>query len=312
MCGGNFAAVHQAREMMLGTRESFRYGECGQCGTLQLLDVPDDLSRYYPENYYSLQPKPRAGWVIRAAKRARAEAAIRGHDRVARLIGRGAAAPQWPLWLRHAGVDRSAAICDLGCGNGDMLLDLKDQGFTRLTGADAFIPKSTVREGIEIHKATPREVPGSFDLVMLNHSFEHMPDPVGTMEALQRLVRPRGTLMIRLPVAGCAAWRQYGVDWVSLDAPRHLFVPTERALRDLAEQTGFQVTSVVYDSSAMQFWRSEQYRADVPLFADRSHEVNPRESAFSPAHIADWERQAAELNAAGDGDTAAFFLRHQR
>jgi SAM-dependent methyltransferase len=190
-----------------------------------------------------------------------------------------------------------------------MLLDLKDQGFTRLTGADAFIEASTVREGIPIHKATPPEVPGSYDFVMFNHSFEHMPDPAGTLASVRRLVRPNGTVMLRFPVAGCAAWRIYGTDWVALDAPRHLYIPSARGLNALAARAGFEVQEMVYDSTGMQFWRSEQYRADIPLFDPRSYQVNRRGSMFSPAQIAAWEEQAQELNAADDGDTAAFFLR---
>jgi SAM-dependent methyltransferase len=206
-------------------------------------------------------------------------------------------------------MDRHAGICDVGCGSGDTLLDLKDQGFTRLTGADAFIEASTVREGIPIHKASPAAVPATYDFVMLNHSFEHMPEPAATLKSLRRLVRPGGTLMLRLPVAGCAAWRIYGTDWVALDAPRHLHLPSVGGLRELAAKSGLDLYEVVYESNAMQFWRSEQYRADIPLFDPRSHEVNPSGSMFSQSQIAAWEEQARQLNADRDGDVAALFFR---
>ncbi len=32
---------------MFGLRSEFRYMACSQCGCLQLLDVPDDLSAFY-------------------------------------------------------------------------------------------------------------------------------------------------------------------------------------------------------------------------------------------------------------------------
>jgi SAM-dependent methyltransferase len=213
------------------------------------------------------------------------------------------------MWLQHAGVDRSADICDIGCGNGDLLVDLKLQGFRHLTGADAFIESGGVRNGIMIHKGGPAEVPGDYDLVMLNHSFEHMPHPGRQLDELKRLIRPGGTLMLRLPVAGCRAWDMYGADWVSLDPPRHLFVPSERGLVMLAERHGYDVTEIVYDSTGMQFWRSEQYRADIPLFDPQSYQVNRDASGFSKQKIAAWEREAAELNARHLGDTAAYFLR---
>ncbi|MGH2855114.1 MAG: hypothetical protein ACRDLF_13090, partial [Solirubrobacteraceae bacterium] len=52
--------VFGAREMMFGLRERFEYLECGECGCLQLLDVPEDLARFYPESYYSLGGAPAA------------------------------------------------------------------------------------------------------------------------------------------------------------------------------------------------------------------------------------------------------------
>ncbi len=39
--------------MMFGTRESFTYQLCTACGSLQISDIPDDLSRYYPQGYYA-------------------------------------------------------------------------------------------------------------------------------------------------------------------------------------------------------------------------------------------------------------------
>ena len=63
-------------------------------------------------------------------------------------------------------------------------------------------------------------------------------------------------IVIRIPIAGTHAWQTYGVDWVQLDAPRHLFLHTEDGMRSLAAGAGLQVTAVVHDSTAMQFWGS--------------------------------------------------------
>jgi 2-polyprenyl-3-methyl-5-hydroxy-6-metoxy-1,4-benzoquinol methylase len=216
----------------------------------------------------------------------------------------------WASWLKQAGLNRSAAICDVGCGSGDWLVNLQDQGFTNLAGADAFIPSSNVRHGIPIYKASPNEVPGQYDFVWANHSFEHMPDPHVSLEALAALVRPAGTLMLRMPVAGCWAWRHYGADWVSLDAPRHLHLLTAAALDTLATAHRLTVYEVRYDSTAEQFWRSEQYRQDISLFDERSYLVNPAASMFTSGQMDRWARQAQQLNAENDGDTAAFFLHH--
>src|SRR5258706_6223401 len=47
------AKKHIGTEMMYGTREQFAYFECCECGCLQIEDIPEDLSRFYPPGYYS-------------------------------------------------------------------------------------------------------------------------------------------------------------------------------------------------------------------------------------------------------------------
>src|ERR1041385_3777196 len=59
-CGftGEFQ-VFEAREMLHGTRHRFTYGECPQCASLQIREIPANLPDYYPSDYYSLQPPAR-------------------------------------------------------------------------------------------------------------------------------------------------------------------------------------------------------------------------------------------------------------
>ena len=58
-CGQPVNAVpFTAREMLLETRESFEYVECSACGTIQIVDIPADLERYYPENYRHATQRP--------------------------------------------------------------------------------------------------------------------------------------------------------------------------------------------------------------------------------------------------------------
>src|SRR4051812_28975449 len=45
--------IHRAREMMFGTREEFDYLECARCGTVQIVEVPSDLGRHYPPDYFA-------------------------------------------------------------------------------------------------------------------------------------------------------------------------------------------------------------------------------------------------------------------
>jgi hypothetical protein len=126
---------------------------------------------------------------------------------------------------------------------------------------------------------------------------------------LRVLLADRGTLQIRIPVAGSYAWRTYGVHWLDLDAPRHLFLQTPRSMRLLAEATGFDVESTTFDSDASQFWGSEQYLRGIPLWSSDSYLLNPAAAGFTEEQIDGYSRKADELNASGDGATACFLLR---
>lgn len=42
------------KEMMFGTKEEFLYSQCSVCGSLQLIDVPKNMAKYYKDGYYSV------------------------------------------------------------------------------------------------------------------------------------------------------------------------------------------------------------------------------------------------------------------
>ena len=50
--GNKFYSV---REMQFGTRDEFIYCECSNCGCLQLVNPPENLSKYYPPEYFSFK-----------------------------------------------------------------------------------------------------------------------------------------------------------------------------------------------------------------------------------------------------------------
>ncbi len=71
---------------------------------------------------------------------------------------------------------------------------------------------------------------GAYDLVMLHHSLEHIPDQVQALREAARLTSPRARSSFASPSP--TAWRgaTTAVDWVQLDAPRHLYLHTRRSL----------------------------------------------------------------------------------
>lgn len=310
ICGEeNSHREYVVREMMFGLREAFHYFQCGKCECLQIVEIPTDLSRYYPANYYAYQPTRSGGLLRRWMTRQRDRFAVFGQGVFGRFLH--ARFPNIPLMsLGPVRLTRQARILDVGCGNGDLLACLRSLGFEHLLGVEPWLAEPVrTSNGVQIVKKTLQEVDGDWDLIMFHHSFEHVTDPVGTLQHVSRLLKPNGHCLIRMPTVSSYAWEHYRTDWVQLDAPRHLHVHSKASIGIAAASAGLTVERIVYDSTSFQFWGSEQYRKGIPLRSERSYAENPEQSLFSTGEIRSFAKRAAKLNAMDAGDQAAFYLR---
>ena len=305
ICGAEGGEVFKVREMMFGLRTEFEYFQCPRCRCLQIGVIPDDLGKYYPDNYYSMHTKlPAPGPLGRALWRVEGRARLSlgnfGSGRRRRIFN----------WMRGTNTNFGASILDVGCGRGKLLHELRLFGFEHLTGADPFVSgELRYDSGVVVHKCELSELEQRFDLIMMHHTFEHVPDPRATLAAARERLNPGKFLLLRVPVVDCFAWQKYGVNWFALDAPRHLYLHTPASMRLLAELEGFTLANVEWDSGAHQFWGSEQYSRDIPHRSPSSHEDNPKGSIFTRGELREYERKSRELNRVAQGDSACFYLR---
>lgn len=302
MCGAHEQSrAFQAREMMYGTRAEFTYLECAKCHSVQIAQIPADLATHYPSNYYSYASNGKVS-LKRLRQTLRDKLILFGPAPLSAWLADGKFDARMPL-LRKADLRPESRVLDIGCGGGDLLRALALIGVRDLQGADPHIESDVVTpEGVRLHKRTIAEVEGVFDLIMFHHSLEHVSDPAADLRAARERLASGGMCLVRIPLVGVWAWRTYGADWYGLDAPRHLAVPTVEGMRALASRAGFTVEDVVFDSGPMQITASELYKRDIPLTElDRSRP--------SPEELAASKKRATELNAAADGDQAAFFLK---
>lgn len=299
----------KVKEMMFGMQESFDYFECSNCGCLQISDIPTDMSKYYSTTYFS-DCSPRKmnlkdstkSWMLSVGRASRKK-----------IFRKNLPSSFEDLFFRDLArssfVDYNSAILEVGCGKGGLLLELRNLGFKNLLGIEPY-SEHEINIDLKIIKGTLSEqcLQEKFDLIIFDHSFEHIPDQLPTLIKVSELLSEQGFCLIRIPVKTDYIWSHYGTCWVQLDAPRHFFLHTVGSLQILARNAGLTVEKVTFDSTEFQFWGSEQYMKNIPLRAENSHGVNPARSIFTPKQIKKFSQMAKILNEKAQGDQATFYL----
>jgi SAM-dependent methyltransferase len=301
--------LHLVKEMQLGLREMFTYMECGHCGCMQLHPVPTDLGKYYPnEGYYSFnrslklqQPGP--------LRKIKASYLLYGKNVLpGSLLSIGYKVPDHYSWVKIPGIKYDDAILDIGTGNGSLLLTLFSMGFTDLTGIDPFIDQDRQYGNINIYRKSVFEMQGQFDYIMLHHAFEHMDEPLKVLRQLYKLVKKGKYVLIRTPVMGMYSWKKYGVNWMDIDAPRHIIIHSLKSMQMLAEQAGFEIRKTVFDGNYMSLIGSDQYAKDIALPDPRSYMVDKKASGYTKADIEQFKAITKKNNREQQADQAAFYL----
>jgi SAM-dependent methyltransferase len=210
----------------------------------------------------------------------------------------------------RANTSQNDRILDVGCGAGNLLRDLQYFGYRNLIGADPFIAGDLEYEGgLTIYKKELENMTGTYDLIMMHHSLEHMSVPGEILRSASRLLAPNGTIIVRLPLASSYAWRNYGVSWAQLDAPRHLFLHTHSSIRMLAKEAGLVVDRVDHEADDGTFWASEAYQRGVTMNDRRFPNKSLWNRVLSLPKNRRWRKLATEINLKGEADMVCFFLK---
>lgn len=169
---------------------------------------------------------------------------------------------QLPAYLKEAlPVDKNASILDIGCGFGQMLLRLKEAGYTRLKGID--IGNESVEfcraNGLDVDQIQSirefaSENKGQFQLILMSHVLEHIPkeEVITNLEAIRSLLSPGGAFIVMVPNAQSAT----GVYWMYEDYTHHQLFTTGSLLYVL-RSAGFDQIEFL-DPKCLQglpFWK---------------------------------------------------------
>lgn len=320
ICGnkeGNI--VYEFKEMLFGWRDEFEYFQCSACSCLQKSDTLCDLSKYYPDEYCSFQAdlrlerKEDEPFWIRYLKQKRKLYYLEKKGIIGRIVSLMKPVkepiPEYATLLKKCKADFDSKILDVGCAKGDLLYSLSKEGFKYILGVDPFIEKDIVFDtGAKVLRQKLCDTRGKFDILIFNHSLEHMPEQALVFKDIVRLLDNEGCAIIRTPTVSSYAWRHYGPNWFQIDAPRHLFIHSLESLKILTKEAGLKTKEIIFDSTGIQFWASQQYSRGIPLLDARSYLLDHNAGIFDEKEIRSFESKAAELNKKSEGDQICVYL----
>ncbi|MEK7630440.1 MAG: class I SAM-dependent methyltransferase [Patescibacteria group bacterium] len=270
LCGGNQSTLYTKTHDLLykTTQNSFTLVTCNRCGFAYLNPQPEpfEMNNFYPDNYRPHQTKTVDGRVYTLPK------------------------------------ESTRRVLDVGCGWGDLLLELAQKYPTwALYGVD-FDERA-------VHQAQQYGFPVSygsvndakyendfFDEIYMNHVLEHVHDPSSMIKEINRILKPGGTLHVLIPNFRSLSrmlFRQY---WYHIDSPRHLYHFTPRTLTRMLKENGFAevhtsfVPSPKYFLQSLSLWRSGKKRK-WPRAIWRLFTL--------PAHAISWLGLSSTMNATG-------------
>ena len=212
----------------------FAVVRCTSCGLTYTNPRPTErtIAGFYPTTY---RPHRRASKMRQSRRTRPIWSWLFG-----RPCGERRGALPWP---------RPGRLLDFGCGAGLFLKTMAEQGW-QVTGLDAAV--GVVQHVREQHGLTAlvgtlphAELrPGSFDVVTMWHSLEHVHRPLDILREVYQLLIPGGKLVVATPNIDGMPFRLFGRSWFGLDLPRHLTHFTPRTLTAMLQTAGFRTEAI--------------------------------------------------------------------
>lgn len=232
-CGTEEAQVlFEGPDRLHGLPGVFRWVRCTNCGWLRQNPRPtrDTIAAYYPTEY---------------------EPYIKAVDDEPSL---------WHRWDRRYGMLKrcravarfqpAGRLLDVGCATGNFMFEMKRLGGWEVRGIEPNEQAAAYarqRFGFDVHTGTLQDVNlplSSFDVVTLWNVLEHLHAPRADLVQVHRLLKNGGVLVFSIPNLEGLGAHVFGPLWLGWDLPRHVYLPSRRALIKSLRELGFAVQAM--------------------------------------------------------------------
>jgi 2-polyprenyl-3-methyl-5-hydroxy-6-metoxy-1,4-benzoquinol methylase len=195
VCAGSAWTRDSAASRILGLPESRSIQACSTCGQRRLHPQlePEELNALYSDAYFNSE-RASAGEAdaIGSTLDYVSVVAPGRRDKFARTIRA----------LRHLHPD-GKTLLDVGAATGEFVNVARREGLQAdgIELSEFAVETAKKLYGVELIRSTLSELDrsGSYDILHLNHVFEHFNDPVAELGHVRRILAPQGVLYIEVP-----------------------------------------------------------------------------------------------------------------
>lgn len=258
----------------------FQYFFCHNCGSLSIVDIPNNLSEFY-KGYYSYNPFHPNAKIRETLRYAiyKNKALYKLFHRILKSIYEYNLKSIIPLRL-----NKNAKILDVGSGSGKFVFDLHNLGFSKAIGIDPYLENNKeYKNGAIVYKKNFFEIDETYDLITFHHTLEHMNNLHEVCDQIFKTLKDNGVCIIRIPNIDSYAFKMFQEAWTGIHAPFHINLPSKKGLSEILEKHRLEIRKVAGEQSDVFFLSNIENQLDI---------INPDTMfvKFSPYWHTSWDR----------------------
>lgn len=215
------------------TEICFDYLKCSSCKSVYISEIPEDLGKYYQDEYYRIPS------IVRLKKIAKKS--IGKLETITRFASRGRLLEVGPAFgvlawqAKEFGFDVNVIEMDRRCC--DFLQNYVDVNVVQ--SDSPHIAMKTMQ---------------SHDVIAIWHVMEHLPEPLSLLQAAAENLVAGGFLVVAMPNPESFQFKLMGSLWPHLDAPRHLRLMTANFFINKAKDHGLEAIYLTADDREARNW----------------------------------------------------------
>mgnify|MGYP002640192022 CR=1 FL=1 len=151
-------------------------------------------------------------------------------------------------------------VLEVGCCTGTLLNELQNCGMSCVgLEPNGFAARyGRAKYGLDIRTETLEESSleeASFDVVLFLHVIEHVTDPKVTLQAIRRILKPGGLLVVETPRYDTVTFKAFGKHERNIVDNWHLYFFSRDSLKQMLVASGFNVVGDLVPGRTVTFSR---------------------------------------------------------